>query len=113
VHVTGFVPVHAPDWQLSLCVHALPSLQLAPSLFAGLLHAPVDGLHVPTVWHWSLAKQLTGAEPRHTPERHESASVQALPSLHGVSFGFGLGTQVPLTVSQAGVWHEVTGRSAQ
>jgi hypothetical protein len=51
VQLTGFAPVHTPDWQLSVCVQALPSLQLLPSLFAGLLQAPVAGLHVPALWH--------------------------------------------------------------
>jgi len=30
VHVTGLAPVHTPDWQVSLWVQALPSLQLVP-----------------------------------------------------------------------------------
>jgi|HubBroStandDraft_4_1064222.scaffolds.fasta_scaffold675216_2 hypothetical protein len=31
VQVTGFDPVHTPAWQVSVCVHALPSLQVVPS----------------------------------------------------------------------------------
>src|SRR2546429_441720 len=34
---TGFVPVHVPAWQVSVRVQALPSLQAAPSGFAGLV----------------------------------------------------------------------------
>jgi hypothetical protein len=30
VHVTGFVPVQVPDWQVSTCVQALSSLQVLP-----------------------------------------------------------------------------------
>jgi hypothetical protein len=30
VHVTGFEPMHVPLWQLSVCVHALLSLQAVP-----------------------------------------------------------------------------------
>jgi hypothetical protein len=30
VHTTGSLPTHAPDWQVSVCVQALPSLQLEP-----------------------------------------------------------------------------------
>src|SRR2546429_9527769 len=41
--VTGFVPLHSPAWQVSVRVQALPSLQAAPSGFAGFEHAPVAG----------------------------------------------------------------------
>src|SRR5213079_3263599 len=30
VHTTGLAPTQAPAWQVSLCVHALASLQLVP-----------------------------------------------------------------------------------
>jgi hypothetical protein len=29
-HTTGFEPVHTPLWQVSVCVHRLPSLQGVP-----------------------------------------------------------------------------------
>jgi len=48
---TGFMPVHVPAWQVSLCVQALPSLQAAPSGFAGLEHVPVAGSQLPAAWH--------------------------------------------------------------
>ena len=51
VHVTGFVPVHVPLWHASVCVHALPSLQLVPFVAAGFEHRPVDGLQTPATWH--------------------------------------------------------------
>ena len=51
VQTTGFVPVQAPLWQLSVWVQALPSLQTLPFAFAGLLHTPVPTLHVPMSWH--------------------------------------------------------------
>ena len=38
-----------------------------PSVFAGLEQTPLDVLHVPAVWHWSLAVQVTGFEPVQTP----------------------------------------------
>jgi hypothetical protein len=47
VHTTGFDPVHAPDWHVSVCVQAFPSLHAAPLGFAGFVHTPVDVLHVP------------------------------------------------------------------
>jgi len=31
LHTIGFEPTHTPEWQASVCVHALPSLQLVPS----------------------------------------------------------------------------------
>ncbi len=39
-HATGFDPVHTPDWQESLCVHALPSLHVVPFGANGFEHAP-------------------------------------------------------------------------
>jgi hypothetical protein len=105
-HVTGFEPVHTPDWQESLCVHAFPSLQLVPFAAVGFEHAPVLGLHVPATWHASLAAHVTGFEPVHTPFSHASALVQAFPSLQAAPFaavGFEqapvLGLHVPAT------WH--------
>ena len=51
VHTTGFVPTQAPAAQVSVCVHALPSVQGVPSTFVGLLQVPVAGLQAPAVWH--------------------------------------------------------------
>jgi hypothetical protein len=48
---TGFAPVHVPATQVSVCVHALPSLQVVPSGWFGFEHAPVPGSHVPAWWH--------------------------------------------------------------
>ena len=47
VQVTGLVPVHTPDWQLSLCVQTSPSEHAVPFAAAGLLHVPFAGLQVP------------------------------------------------------------------
>jgi hypothetical protein len=46
-HATGFAPVQAPVWQVSVCVHAFPSLHEVPLAFAGFEHTPVAELHVP------------------------------------------------------------------
>jgi len=46
VHVIA-VPTQPPCTHLSLNVHALPSLQLAPSLPGGFEQVPVLGLHTP------------------------------------------------------------------
>jgi hypothetical protein len=91
---------------VSLAVQALPSLHAVPSAFAGFVQAPVDGVHVPAPWHWSVAAQVTGFAPLQTPAWQVSVWVQELPSLHAVPFaavGFVqapvLGLHVPAT------WH--------
>jgi hypothetical protein len=81
VQTTGFAPLHTPAWQVSVCVQALPSLQVDPSGRLGLEHVPVVGSHVPAAWHGSLAVQTTGFAPVHTPAWQVSVCVQALPSL--------------------------------
>jgi hypothetical protein len=68
-------------------VHALPSLHTVPLAAAGFEHAPVPGLHVPAVWHASLAMHVTGLLPVQVPFWQESLWVHALPSLHVVPFG--------------------------
>jgi hypothetical protein len=93
VHVFGLPPVQTPDWQVSVCVQALPSLQDVPLLSAGFEQTPVDGAQVPAAWHWSLAVQTFGFAPVQTPDWQVSVCVQALPSLHVAPFGFG--EQVP------------------
>ena len=45
-HVTEFEPVHVPVWQVSVCVHAFPSVHAVPFAFAGFVHAPAPS-HVP------------------------------------------------------------------
>jgi hypothetical protein len=47
--VTGFDPTHVPLSQLSVWVHALPSLHGEPFAAVGLEHAPVLGSQVPAV----------------------------------------------------------------
>jgi hypothetical protein len=65
--MTGFDPVHVPALHVSVCVHALPSLQAVPSAMFGFEQVPVDELHVPATWHWSLAVQATGFPPVQVP----------------------------------------------
>jgi hypothetical protein len=62
-------PVQLPFWHESPVVHALPSSQPAPFDLTGFEQMPVLELHVPAVWHWSLAVQLTGV-PEHVPAAH-------------------------------------------
>jgi hypothetical protein len=47
VQVTGFDPVHTPDWHVSVCVHAFESLHALPSGRVGLEQVPVAVSHVP------------------------------------------------------------------
>ena len=86
MHVTGLAPVQVPAWQVSVWVHALPSLHAVPFAALGLVHAPVATLHVPALWHWSLAVHVTGLAPAQVPAWQVSVWVQALPSLHAVPF---------------------------
>jgi hypothetical protein len=48
VQTTGLAPLQVPDWQVSVCVHALPSLHDVPSALGGLEHTPVAALQTPT-----------------------------------------------------------------
>jgi hypothetical protein len=84
VQTTGFDPVQVPAWQVSVCVHMLPSLHEVPSGAFGLLQVPVAGLQTPAVWHWSLGVQTTGFDPVHVPAWQVSVWVHMLPSLHEV-----------------------------
>lgn len=70
MHVIGFEPTHVPLWHASFCVQTLLSLHVVPLAAAGFEHVPLDGLHVPATWHWSLAVHVTGFEPEQTPAAH-------------------------------------------
>jgi hypothetical protein len=50
-HVTGFEPTQAPAWQVSVWVHAFPSVHAVPFAFAGFEHIPDVGSHTPASWH--------------------------------------------------------------
>jgi len=90
VHTTWLAPVQTPAWQVSPCVHALPSLQAVPSGKAGLTQPPAIGSQVPAVWQAS-AVQTTGLPPVQSPATHVSTCVHGLPSLQGVPSGASLG----------------------
>src|SRR5262245_31727300 len=72
------VPVHAPFEQLSLVVHALPSLHV-PAI--GVLVQPVCGLQ-PSCVQTLLSLQFL-AEPEQLSPAHVSFTVHSLPSLQG------------------------------
>jgi hypothetical protein len=65
--VTAAPPVHTPAWQASPVVQAFPSVQGVVLGFAGLEQIPVPVSHVPALWHWSNAAQVTGLEPTQMP----------------------------------------------
>src|SRR5438876_749096 len=91
VQTTGLAPVQVPDWQVSVCVHALPSLQAVSLAAFGFEWTPVEVSHVCATWHWSSAVQTTGLAPVQVPDWQVSVCVHALPSLQAVplaAFGF-------------------------
>jgi hypothetical protein len=45
--MTGLSPTHVPFWQVSVCVHALPSLHADPFALLGFEQTPLAGLQVP------------------------------------------------------------------
>jgi hypothetical protein len=95
VQTTGVVPTQIPVEQASTVVHALPSEQVVPWGASGFEQAPVEGLHVPALWHASEAAHTTGSAPTQTPAWQLSAWVHALPSLQVVPFATGVWEQVP------------------
>jgi len=61
------VPTQLPAAHSSPVVQALPSLQVEWSGRTGFEQAPVVGLQVPAVWHWSDATQVTGVPATQPP----------------------------------------------
>jgi len=49
-------------------VHASLSLHEVPFVLGRFEQTPVEGLHVPAMWHWSDAVQVTGLAPTHAPD---------------------------------------------
>jgi hypothetical protein len=46
VQTTGSTPLHTPPWQVSVWVHALPSLQAVPLGLGDASHLPVEALQL-------------------------------------------------------------------
>jgi hypothetical protein len=80
LHTTATTPAQLPAVHTSLFVHALPSSQIVPFAFAGLVHDPVATSHTPATWHWSSAEQTFGLPAEQLPAWHVSPVVQPLPS---------------------------------
>jgi len=103
---TGLPPVQLPDWQVSVCVHALLSLQLVPLGLDGFEQTPVDGLHVPATWHWSDAVQTIGLPLVQLPAWQVSDCVHALPSLQVEPLGLAGSEQTPFAgLHVPATWH--------
>jgi hypothetical protein len=77
---SGAPPAQAPPAQVSLVVHASPSLH-GLALFT--LRQPKSGSQLSSVQTFP-STQLGAGPPTHTPPEQASLDVQALPSLHGV-----------------------------
>jgi hypothetical protein len=106
VHVFGAPGLHAPPWQVSTRVQALPSLHADPLALAGLEQMPLVVSQVPAVWQWSDAAHVFGAPGLQAPPWQVSTRVQALPSLHADPFALAGLEQFPLAVSHTpGSWH--------
>ena len=99
LHVTGLPPTHAPVWQLSVCVHLLPSLQTEPSGLLGFEHTPVFVSQMPTSWHGPLTVHVTALLPVHLPAKQPSVLVQALPSSQAVPSLRGTAAHAPVFAS--------------
>ena len=103
--MTGVPGAHAPAWQASLCVQALPSSQVVPSGFGETEQVPVAGLQTPALVHAPAAAQTTGA-PAHVPAWQTSFCVQAVPSSQVVPSGFAAFEQAPVAGLQTpAAWH--------
>jgi hypothetical protein len=106
VQLTGLPPTQVPDWQVSVWVHAFESLHVVPFVATGLVHAPVLGLHVPAVWHWSDVEHVTGLLPTQVPDWQVSVCVHAFESLPGVPVvATGLEHAPVLGLHVPAVWH--------
>jgi hypothetical protein len=94
---------------MSYGVLALPSSHVDPSGLSGFEQTPVDGLQVPTAWHWSLAVQVIGFAPTQTPAWHVSVWVQRVPSSQAVPSATAVWTHWPVDGLHAAVWQPSIG----
>ena len=102
--------MHAPPWQVSAAVQALPSLHDVPfACGVAAEHTPDCGLHTPAAKQGIPgAGQTTGLPPVQTPDAHVSVWVQPLPSLHIVPSAFAGNVQTPVCgLHVPAVWHAV------
>ena len=76
-----------PLVQTSFAVQAIVSLHAVPFGAVGLVHCPLEGLHVPATWHGSSAVQVTELVPWQAPAWQLPPPKHGLPGLHVVPFG--------------------------
>src|SRR4029453_18329564 len=103
--MTGSPPVHAPAWQVSVCVQRLSSLHGVPSGLGAFTHRPVEGSQTAASWHASPGvEQVIAWPPSQTPAWQASSKVQKLPSLHDEPSGFAGFEHMPVDGSQTPAW---------
>ena len=94
VQLLGLLPTHAPFWQVSVCVHMLPSLQFVPlAALVGVGHCPVEGTQLPATWQVGAEHCFIGPGTQ-LPDWQLSPTVHMFPSL-----------QVVLSATLVGVGH--------
>src|SRR5690242_19029703 len=79
--MTGLAPVHAPAWQVSVCVQALLSLHMEPSAaFASAGHMPELPVHVSATSHAPAAARQTVAADSNWHVDEQQSPFAVLPS---------------------------------
>ena len=77
-----------------------------PLASAGFEQTPVAELHVPALWHWSEAAQITGLAPEQVPAWQVSVCVQPFPSEHELPSALAGFEHAPVVVSHVPAeWH--------
>jgi hypothetical protein len=76
VQTFGFAPVHIPDWQVSVCVQALPSLHVVPFDFGA--QVPTEPVRLQAE-HWSVQAVLQQTPLAQNPVAHWLLLVQPRP----------------------------------
>jgi hypothetical protein len=100
LHAMGAPDVQAPAWQVSFCVHALPSSQTVPFGAETTAHWPVAGSHAPAKWHASAGEHVATLAGLQTPAEHVSPIVQRFPSSQAWPSGAAGLEQTPVAGSQ-------------
>ncbi len=95
VHDTALPGEQTPVLHVSALVHALPSLQLLPSVLIGFEQLPVVESQLPATWHWSLGVHVTEVPP-HLPVLHTSVSVHRFLSSHPMPSVTGTALHTPV-----------------
>jgi hypothetical protein len=105
LQVFGLLPWQTPEWHVSVCVQAFPSLQAVPFATGVDTQSPVRTSQLPPVKQAPEPAQ-NFCDPPHTPPKQASPTVQRLLSLQAVPFAlFGL-EQYPVAGLQVpALWH--------